>query len=75
MLQFLKCVVCLRINRLSRILSCLPSDKLLDLSIWRGVVFTGLWVCKVLVVAIKVVPGRNLGYGLVLLFGAAGIEK
>ncbi|SEN87121.1 hypothetical protein SAMN05216404_1081, partial [Nitrosospira multiformis] len=49
MLQFLKCVVWLRINRLSRILPYLASDKLLDLSVWRGVVFTGLWVCKVLV--------------------------
>jgi hypothetical protein len=60
---------------LARILPYFPSDKLLDLSAGRGVVFTGLWVCKVLVVAIWVVPERELEYGLVAAMGAAGMGK
>ena len=50
---------------LARSLPYLPADKLLDLSAGRGVVFTGLWVCKVLVVGIWVVPEGGLEYGLV----------
>lgn len=53
----------------------LPSDKLLDLSIGRGVVFTGLWVCKVLVATIWVVPGGVCSMIWMSLFGATGIEK
>ena len=54
------------------VLACnLQSDKLLDLSIGRGVVFTGLWVCKVLVVTIWVVPGGVW----VLLHVATGIQE
>lgn len=49
---------------LARSLPYSPSDKPLDLSVRRGVVFTGLWVCKVLVVGIWVVPEEDLGYGL-----------
>jgi hypothetical protein len=59
----------IRMCILARSLPYLPSDKLLDLSAGRGVVFTGLWVCKVLVVAIWVVPEGDLGYGLVAADG------
>ena len=59
---------------LARSLPYLPTDKLLDLSVWRGVVFTGLWVCKVLVAGIWVVPGRG-GMAWLPIFGGTGMSK